>query len=164
MPLCVSRPICVHIHQNASKCVVPSMNHRDLFLAGGVSLGQLEMWLITLSLCPPPPVLLLQRTCSFGGFDLSNRSLHVVGAGSESNVSASQFSERGPSRPFLLLNQITFSHFNFFFRAFFLCSFLLDSFSADRTKTRSPYTERWSNRRQRPVSRLARRSSRSKRR
>ncbi|XP_075869530.1 SAM and SH3 domain-containing protein 1a isoform X4 [Nelusetta ayraudi] len=25
------------------------------------------------------------RTCSFGGFDLSNRSLHVVGAGSESN-------------------------------------------------------------------------------
>lgn len=29
-----------------------------------------------------------QRTCSFGGFDLTNRSLHVVNSCSEANVSA----------------------------------------------------------------------------
>lgn len=30
----------------------------------------------------------MQRTCSFGGFDLTNRSLHVVNSGTEANVSA----------------------------------------------------------------------------
>lgn len=32
----------------------------------------------------------LQRTCSFGGFDLTNRSLHVVNSATEANVSAAE--------------------------------------------------------------------------
>lgn len=88
------------------------MNHRDSFLAGGFRSGRfpccdfLKGGSLRRVFAPPPPLLLLQRTCSFGGFDLSNRSLHVVGAGSESNVSAEQLSENRPSRPFLLLNQL----------------------------------------------------------
>lgn len=37
---------------------------------------------------PPSPPLPPQRTCSFGGFDLTNRSLHVLNSGTEANVSA----------------------------------------------------------------------------
>lgn len=38
-----------------------------------------------------------QRTCSFGGFDLTNRSLHVVNSGTEANVSSDE--SHGLSRP-----------------------------------------------------------------
>lgn len=74
------------INQSAA-CVTTSMNHRDL--------THLCLWIVSTwpfgfdlfdcvwSLFPPP-----QRTCSFGGFDLSNRSLHVANAGSDGNVSA----------------------------------------------------------------------------
>lgn len=65
MPLCVSTTMCVHIHQNASKCVVPSMNHRDLSLAGGGAGGEgggvgsggcpcRDRRLILSCFCPPP--------------------------------------------------------------------------------------------------------------
>lgn len=40
-----------------------------------------------------------QRTCSFGGFDLSNRSLHVVNAGNEANVSGNKTEEHELNSP-----------------------------------------------------------------
>lgn len=51
-----------------------------------------------ISECVSPP----QRTCSFGGFDLTSRSLHVVNSGTEADVSAdrSRCLQRFPrSRP-----------------------------------------------------------------
>lgn len=73
----------MYMNQTAA-CVASSMNHR----------APTPRWLWMRS---PGPFRCVsfhrvtapsQRTCSFGGFDLSNRSLHVVNAGSEANVSA----------------------------------------------------------------------------
>lgn len=57
-------------------------------------------------MCFAPPSSPPQRTCSFGGFDLTNRSLHVVSSGTEADVSADRShglhrfrrSRPGPSR------------------------------------------------------------------
>lgn len=84
-PRTYTNHIPMFINQTAA-CVVPSMNHRELSLAGcgrGVSVMWPFKWGSFDCVLAPP-----QRTCSFGGFDLSNRSLHVVNTGSEANVSA----------------------------------------------------------------------------
>lgn len=75
---------------------------------------------------PPLSSLLLQRTCSFGGFDLSNRSLHVVGGGSESNVSAQQLSESSPLQSFVPHD----SDYAFRFKFHLPCSFSVPLCSA----------------------------------
>lgn len=84
-PTCIyTNHMPMHMNQSAV-CVASSMNHRELtpqwvwIRSSCNAAGSLTH----LTVSVPP-----QRTCSFGGFDLTNRSLHVVNMGSEANVSA----------------------------------------------------------------------------
>lgn len=130
------------------------------------------MWLIWLCFGSPP-----QRTCSFGGFDLSNRSLHVVNTGLEANVSACKI--RKGCQGHKLHSTATQNHLFSAVFSSFLYPLLLFVFplpipsslsifacpsSKYRIKNRSLYTEKWSNPPLHLGSHSGRRSSRSRRR